>query len=155
MGTGEDARLPEERRTRLRALMMWVVAGAAVLATLAGIYAVAIGFPVVASTAVTSAAVINDDRALLIRYEVGSSSCHEPFGVEVTETGDTVLLDGRRVDPTGTRQFGKGCTDDLYTVVETVWLEGPLGDRRIVRTDGSELEPVTVAEVLDLSVEQT
>ncbi|SEE72635.1 hypothetical protein [Ruania alba] len=150
MGTDEDAKLPEERRTRLRALLMWMVAGATVLATLAGIYAVAIGFPVVTSTTVTSVATVNDDHGLLVRYEVGSSSCHDPYGIEVTETDDAVRLDGRRVDPTGTRVFGKACTDDLYSVVETVWLDDPLEDRRIVLPDGTELEPVDVRVVLDL-----
>ncbi|UFU02928.1 hypothetical protein LQF12_15815 [Ruania suaedae] len=139
--------LPEERRTRLRAAMLSTFGALTVIAALAAIYALAIGFPVVAPTPVEAVAVVNE-RDLLVRYQVGSSNCHDPYGVQVIETEDTVELQGQRVDPTGTRLIGKGCSDDLLTAVETVRLADPLAGRSIVRPDGTELEPVEQTAVI-------
>ncbi|QOR70628.1 hypothetical protein IM660_18935 [Ruania alkalisoli] len=146
----EESGLPEERRTRLRAAMLSTFGALTVIAAIAAVYALAIGFPVVSATPVEAVAIAGE-RDLLVRYQVGSSSCHDPNGVEVLETEETVELQGTRVDPTGTRIIGKGCTDDLLSAVETVRLDDPLGDRRIVRPDGTELEPVDQAQVLGLA----
>ena len=111
-------------------------------------YAAFLGFPVSTPTTVTAAAVINDGRGLLVRYQVGSSSCQVPGEVTVTETAESVTLVGSAVDPTGTRVVNKGCTDDLYSVVGTVWLEDPLAERTVLDDEGTEIPLTTPAEVL-------
>src|SRR5690625_7270737 len=85
--------LPEEGRARIRALAMWLIA--AVVAVGVGVagYAAFLGFPVSTPTTVTAAAVINDGRGLLVRYQVGSSSCQVPGEVTVTETAESVTLE--------------------------------------------------------------
>ncbi|HLS63749.1 MAG TPA: hypothetical protein VK060_10250 [Ruania sp.] len=140
--------LPEEGRARIRALAMWLIA--AVVAVGVGVagYAAFLGFPVSTPTTVTAAAVINDGRGLLVRYQVGSSSCQVPGEVTVTETAESVTLVGSAVDPTGTRVVNKGCTDDLYSVVGTVWLEDPLAERTVLDDEGTEIPLTTPAEVL-------
>ena len=140
--------LPEEGRARIRASAMWLIAAVVAVGFGVAAYAAFLGFPVSTPTTVTAAAVINDGHGLLVRYPVGSSSCQVPGEVTVTETEDTVTLVGSAVDPTGTRVVNKGCTDDLYSVVGTVWLEEPLADRTVRDADGTEIELTDPAEVL-------
>ncbi|WP_022917908.1 hypothetical protein [Ruania albidiflava] len=140
--------LPEEGRARIRASAMWLIAAVVAVGFGVAAYAAFLGFPVSTQTTVTAAAVINDGHGLLVRYQVGSSSCQVPGEVTVTETEDTVTLVGSAVDPTGTRVVNKGCTDDLYSVVGTVWLEEPLADRTVRDADGTEIELTDPAEVL-------
>lgn len=140
--------LPEEGRARIRASAMWLIAAVVAVGFGVATYAAFLGFPVSTQTTVTAAAVINDGHGLLVRYQVGSSSCQVPGEVTVTETEDTVTLVGSAVDPTGTRVVNKGCTDDLYSVVGTVWLEEPLADRTVRDADGTEIELTDPAEVL-------
>lgn len=142
-------KLPEEGRARIRASAMWLIAAIVLVALGVAGYGAFFGFPLTTQTTVLAAASVNGDRGLLVRYEVGSSSCQEPGGVSVTETDQTVTLTGSAVDPSGTRVVDKACTDDLYTVAETVWLDEPLGGRTVQDSSGTELELVTPAEVLD------
>src|SRR5699024_6307079 len=46
------------------------------------------------------------------------------------------------------RVVNKGCTDDLYSVVGTVWLEDPLAERTVLDDEGTEIPLTTPAEVL-------
>src|SRR5690625_1119888 len=104
--------LAEEGRARIRASAMWLIAAVVVVGVgLAG-YAAFLGFPVTTSTTVTAAAVINEGHGLLVRYQVGSSSCQVPGEVTVTETEETVTLIGSAVDPTGTRVINKGRSEE-------------------------------------------
>lgn len=140
--------LPEEGRARIRASAMWLIAAIVVVALGIAGYAAFLGFPVSTPTAVLAAAPVNSGHGLLVRYEVGSSSCQVPGGVRLTETAESVTLTGTAVDPTGTRVVDKACTDDLYTVTETVWLEEPLAGRPVLDASGAELELTEPAEVL-------
>lgn len=142
-------KLPEEGRARIRASAMWLIAAIVLVSLGVAGYGAFVGFPLTTQTTVLAAASVNGDHGLLVRYEVGSSTCQEPGGVSVTETDQTVTLTGSAVDPSGTRVVDKACTDDLYTVAETVWLEEPLGGRTVLDSSGTELELVTPAEVLD------
>ncbi len=140
--------LPDEGRARIRASTMWLIAAIILVGVGVAGYAAFLGFPVSTQTRVTAAAVINDGHGLLVRYEVGSSSCEVPGEVTVTETEGTVTVVGSAVDPTGTRVINKGCTDDLYSVVGTVWLAEPLAGRAVLDGDGTEIELSEAAEVL-------
>lgn len=141
-------KLPEEGRARVRASAMWLIAAIVLVALGVAGYGAFLGFPVSTPTTVLAAAPVNSGHGLLVHYEVGSSSCQVPGGVSVTETDQTVTLTGTAVDPTGTRVVDKACTDDLYTVAETVWLEDPLGERTVQDSSGTELELIEPAEVL-------
>lgn len=140
--------LPEEGRSRIRASVMWLIAAIVAVGLGVAAYAAFVGFPVSTPTTVTAAALINQGHGLLVRYQVGSSSCQVPGGITVTETASTVTLEGSAVDPTGTKVVDKACTDDLYSVAETVWLEDPLGTRTLLDGSGAELELTDPAEVL-------
>lgn len=140
--------LPEEGRSRIRASVMWLIAAIVAVGLGVAAYAAFLGFPVSTPTTVTAAALINQGHGLLVRYQVGSSSCQVPGGITVTETASTVTLEGSAVDPTGTKVVDKACTDDLYSVAETVWLEDPLGTRTLLDASGAELELTDPAEVL-------
>lgn len=140
--------LPEEGRSRIRASVMWLIAAIVAVGLGVAAYAAFVGFPVSTPTTVTAAALINQGHGLLVRYQVGSSSCQVPGGITVTETASTVTLEGSAVDPTGTKVVDKACTDDLYSVAETVWLEDPLGTRTLLDASGAELELTDPAEVL-------
>lgn len=140
--------LPEEGRSRIRASVMWLIAAIVAVGLGVAAYAAFVGFPVSTPTTVTAAAMINQGHGLLVRYQVGSSSCQVPGGITVTETASTVTLEGSAVDPTGTKVVDKACTDDLYSVAETVWLEDPLGTRTLLDASGAELELTDPAEVL-------
>ena len=140
--------LPEESRARIRASAMWLIAAIVVVGLGIAGYAAFLGFPVTTPTPVLAAAPVNGGHGLLVRYEVGSSSCQVPGEVTVTETAESVTLVGSAVDPTGTRVVNKGCTDDLYSVVGTVWLEDPLAERTVLDDEGTEIPLTTPAEVL-------
>lgn len=140
--------LPEEGRSRIRASVMWLIAAIVAVGLGVAAYAAFVGFPVSTPTTVTAAAMINQGHGLLVRYQVGSSSCQVPGGITVTETASTVTLEGSAVDPTGTKVVDKACTDDMYSVAETVWLEDPLGTRTLLDGSGAELELTDPAEVL-------
>lgn len=140
--------LPDEGRARIRASVMWLIAAIVVVGLGVAGYAAFLGFPVSTPTTVLAAAPVNDGHGLLVRYEVGSSSCQEPGGVTVDATSTAVTLTGSAVDPTGTRVINKGCTDDLYTVAETVWLAEPLAGRTVLDSSGTELELMDPDEVL-------
>lgn len=140
--------LPEEGRSRIRASVMWLIAAIVAVGLGVAAYAAFVGFPVSTPTTVTAAALINQGHGLLVRYQVGSSSCQVPGGITVTETASTVTLEGSALDPTGTKVVDKACTDDLYSVAETVWLEDPLGTRTLLDASGAELELTDPAEVL-------
>lgn len=140
--------LPEESRARIRASAMWLIAAVVVVGLGIAGYAAFLGLPVSTPTSVLAAAPVNSGHGLLVRYEVGSSSCQVPGGVSVTETEETVTLTGSAVDPTGTRVVNKACTDDLYTVAETVWLTEPLAGRTVLDSSGAELELTGPADVL-------
>lgn len=140
--------LPEEGRSRIRASVMWLIAAIVAVGLGVAAYAAFLGFPVSTPTTVTAAALINQGHGLLVRYQVGSSSCQVPGGITVTETASTVTLEGSAVDPTGTKVVDKACTDDMYSVAETVWLEDPLGTRTLLDASGAELELTDPAEVL-------
>src|SRR5699024_3635636 len=140
--------LPEEGRARIRASAMWLIA--AVVAVGVGVagYAAFLGFPVSTPTTVTAAAVINEGHGLLVRYQVGSSSCQVPGEVTVTETEETVTLIGSAVDPTGSGLSNNERTDDLDHVVGTVCLDDPLAERTVLDDDGAEIPLASPAEVL-------
>ncbi|WP_147919064.1 hypothetical protein [Ruania zhangjianzhongii] len=140
--------LPEEGRARIRASVMWLIAAIVVVGLGIAGYAAFLGFPVSTPTTVLAAAPVNSGHGLLVRYEVGSSSCQIPGGVTLTETDQTITLTGSALDPTGTRVTDKACTDDLYTVAETVWLTEPLAGRTVLDSSGAELELTDPAEVL-------
>ena len=140
--------LPEEGRARIRASAMWLIAAVVLVALGIAGYAAFFGFPVSTPTTVLAAAPVNNGHGLLVRYEVGPSSCQVPGGVQATETAETITLTTTAVDPTGTRVVDKGCTDDLYTVAETVWLTDPLAGRTVLDSSGAELQLSDPAEVL-------
>ncbi|WP_277051038.1 hypothetical protein, partial [Ruania albidiflava] len=75
--------LPEEGRARIRASAMWLIAAVVAVGFGVATYAAFLGFPVSTQTTVTAAAVINDGHGLLVRYQVGSSSCQVPGEVTV------------------------------------------------------------------------
>lgn len=116
--------------------------GAIVLALVAvGAFALVVGIDLVRPAPVEAVAVTGDGRDLLVRYVGGLPGCGDPDGVDVAESGDTVVVSARTVARRATR-LGFSCPEVAVPMFRTVRLGEPLGERTV--RDGAGGEEVTV-----------
>lgn len=135
----------------MRAMTLWLLG--TVLLVVAGFitYYLAVGFDVREQSTVQAVTVMPNDRDLVVRSVAGSPGCGDPDGIEVNETAEQVEVLTWVVTPQGTR-WDFECQDTATTVIDTVRLSAPLGERTVIdgAHPGAEVEIAgSLTELID------
>ncbi|WP_043496805.1 hypothetical protein [Georgenia sp. SUBG003] len=140
--------LTGESRDRVRAMSLWLVTGIVLAGVAVGLYALVVGFDSARPAPVSRVAEIGQ-HDLLVQYVGGSPGCGDPLQVKVDETEDEVLIAASVVVRRGTR-LGASCDGENVTMLQTVRLAAPLGDRAVRDASRPELTVPVADEAADL-----
>lgn len=140
--------LTGESRDRVQAMSLYLVTGIVLVGVAVGLYAVIVGFDRIRPAAVSRVAEAAG-RDLVVQYVGGSPGCGDPHRVEVSETEDEVVVAAYVVVRHGTR-FDASCDDERVTMLQTVRLAAPLGNRAVRDASRPELTVPVADAVADL-----